>query len=75
MSDLFQLVSSLYENNANSGFAPPPSKVQPPAEATIIEVEGFFDSLIYLGRSSTHCFFVVVVVVFGGFGLKDKAGD
>ena len=64
---LFQLVSSLYENNANSGFAPPLNKVEPPAEATTIEVEGVFDSLIYVGTSATHW-------GWRGRGFKDESG-
>ncbi|KAK7506646.1 hypothetical protein BaRGS_00002121, partial [Batillaria attramentaria] len=42
------LVSSLFENNANSGFAPPLNKVELPPET--YDVDGFFDSLIYLAR-------------------------
>ncbi|KAL8561662.1 hypothetical protein ACOMHN_001394 [Nucella lapillus] len=45
-----KMVSGLYENNANSGFAPPLNKVEKPADATTFEVEGFFDSLIYFAR-------------------------
>lgn len=43
-----KLVGSLFENNANSGFAPPLHKVELSPET--YEVEGVFDSLIYLAR-------------------------
>ncbi|XP_076459987.1 sorting nexin-14-like isoform X3 [Babylonia areolata] len=45
-----KMVSGLYENNANSGFAPPLNRVEKPSEVTTYEVEGFFDSLIYFAR-------------------------
>ena len=40
----------MYENNANSGFAPPLNKAEKDPDITTYEVEGFFDSLIYFGR-------------------------
>ncbi|KAK7112643.1 sorting nexin-14-like isoform X2 [Littorina saxatilis] len=45
-----KMISSLYENNANSGFAPPVSRVEVPPDATTVEVEGVFDCLIYFAR-------------------------
>ncbi|XP_025108729.1 sorting nexin-14-like isoform X2 [Pomacea canaliculata] len=43
-----KLVSSLYENNVNSGFAPPPNKVELSDET--IETNGVFDSIISVAR-------------------------
>lgn len=45
-----KMVSSLYENNANSGFAPPVSKMEPHQEGVTLEVDGPYDYLVFLAR-------------------------
>ena len=46
------MCSTIYENNSGCGFGGPKVKVDVPANTS--EVEGPFDSLVYVGGFYTH---------------------